>query len=160
MINTDAWKPMAFDALQGGGRAATLIMLLLLLLSTAIACGGESLKQKLAKRSLWLHSTPQAQTLPQALAALSADYQTHYHEPLRIYIAVDLAQPPGPKEPQAPPSKVLGPEPLPDPDPASARIDLVPLHASVANLLRLLTNLGGVTYTVRDDIILIHAKTK
>ncbi len=133
--------------------------LLLLLISTATAFAGESVKQKLTKRSLSLHYIPGGQTLSQALAALSADYQTHFHEPLRIYVAVDLAEPPKPKEPQPAPPEDPGPKPLPESDPASGRTD-VPLRAHVVDLLRLLTSLAGVTYTIRDDIIRIHGKTK
>jgi hypothetical protein len=60
---------------------------LVLLLSTAIALGGDTLEQQLSKRSLLLRRPSADQTLSQALAALSADYQKHYHKPLRIYVA-------------------------------------------------------------------------
>ena len=136
--------------------------LLVLLFSTAIALGGDSLEQQLAKRSLLLRHPSADQTLSQALAALSTDYQTRYHEPLRIFIAVELAQPPDTKPPQppAPPPKIPGLEPLPDSDPSAARIDTGPIRAPVVELLRYLTSLANVAFTVRGDIILIHAKPK
>ena len=139
--------------------------ILVLLSSTAIALGGDSLEKKLAKRSLPFPRPRADRTLSQALAALSADYQAAYHERLPIYIGLDLAQPPSRKEPQAPPPKIPGLERTPDSstttvDPASARLGSGPLRAPVIESLRYLTSLASVTYTIRDDIILIHAKTK
>lgn len=140
-------------------------MIAFLLFSTAIALGGDTLEQKLTKRSLRFPRPHADQTLSQSLAALSADYHAHYHEHLPIYIAVDLAHPPSTKPPQPPSPKIPGLEPTPDSatpsvNPADARLDSGPLRAPVIESLRYLTSLASVSYTIRDDIILIHAKAK
>ncbi len=95
---------------------------------------------------------------------MSADYQKHYGEPLPIYVAVDLAQPPKPKVPQPAPPKIPGLMPGDDIPQAvlgpEAVETSVAVRAPIIELLRYFTALGGVSYTVRNDIILIHAANK
>ena len=137
---------------------------LVLLFLTVPTLGDGNLEQRLAKRSLFVRHPPSGHTLSQALAALSADYQAHYHEPLRIYIAAELAQPSSARKSLGPPQRISGLEPLPGRHsavlPATPQIDSGPLRVPVLDALRYITTLADVDYTLLDGIVLIHPKVK
>lgn len=144
------------------------LTLIILYFTAAVALGADSLEQRLATRELRLRSTLSAQTLPQALASLSTDYQAAYGEPLPIFIAVDLFEASKTaKEPARPIPEIPGLERPSDSNPnstrpngnsISARTSVGPFgKIPVTELLRYVTSLGGVTFTIREDLVLIHA---
>ena len=128
------------------------------MLSTAIAVSGDSLEQRLAKRGLLLRHAQDGQTLPEVLAALSADYKARYNEPLRIYIAAELLVPSGAVQPKpaAPPPKI--PDLVPGPD--AVRIDGGPIRVPVIELLRYYATFADIAFTIQGDVVLFHAKPK
>ena len=123
-------------------------MLFALVLSTAATLGDESLEQRLTKRDLSFSRPPEGQPLTQALNRLSAEYTARYLEPLPIFIAVDLVQPvkPKPSEPARPIPAVPG---LVPPDPDLVR------RLPVTEILRYVTDLARLTFSIRDDVVLI-----
>lgn len=130
--------------------------LLILLLTTTLAMGADTFEQKLAKRELAFPDRPAG--LPQVLAALSDAYQAQYREPLRIFIAVDVAQPPAaaPQPPKTPPTDRVAPPPAALEGPAGARTS-VTVRAPVIELLRLCASLSNTTFTIQGDLILFHS---